>query len=67
LHDAIRRMVAVDASVLLVSSTRVGGPMAGELMGVVTKADISRNIAAKSQLMSRDRTLGVTNERTTPL
>jgi len=64
LHDAIRRMVAVDASVLLVSSTRAE---AGELIGVVTKADISRNIAAKSQLMSRDRTLGVTNERITPL
>ena len=29
-----------------------------DVVGVVTKSDISKNLAAKSELMSRDRTLG---------
>ena len=108
LNDAIRRMVRLNASVLLVSRfsqaysnekglSRGGssgtfgttaaaacgttiqerlGPMleppaggsgqgmrevfftVADVVGVVTKSDISKNLAAKSELMSRDRTLG---------
>ena len=33
--------------------------LASEVVGVVTASDIAQNVAAKSQLMARDRTLTV--------
>ena len=61
LNDALRRMVSLEANVLLVSKAAPandGHIAVADVLGVVTKTDIARNVAAKSSLMSRDRTLG---------
>ena len=66
LQAATRRMVALDASVLLVArgaGSRAdladgGGALAtADVLGVVTKRDLAKNVAIKSTLMARDRTL----------
>ena len=58
LYDAIRRMVLLDAHVMLVVTSVSGATLsATDLVGVVTRGDIAKNVAAKSQLLSRDRTL----------
>ena len=66
LSDAMRRMSSIDASTLLVSraAPRPDGLVAtADIVGVVTKTDIAANVAAKSTLMARDRTLGSAKER----
>ena len=66
LSDAMRRMSSIDASTLLVSraAPRADGLVAtADIVGVVTKTDIAANVAAKSTLMARDRTLGSAKER----
>ena len=41
--------------------------LASEVVGVVTASDIAQNVAAKSQLMARDRTLTVARASVEPL
>ena len=59
LHEAARQMNLLGADVLLVSRSGSTGfaPRSSDVVGVVTKADITENFASKSQLMARDRTL----------
>ena len=72
LHESMRRMIGLDASAILVvsrpgehgSSGSLSGMAGGahgvscsEVVGVVTKSDIARNMAQKTEIMSRDRTL----------
>ena len=56
LHQAIRRMDALGAEVLLVMQDS-GSTAVSDVVGVVTKTDISKNLSRKSALMARDRTL----------
>ena len=58
LHDAIIRMVTLDAHVMVVANVGGGAALtSADVVGVVTRGDIARNLAAKSHLLSRDRTL----------
>ena len=70
LHDAIRQMNALGAELLIVAKPAAAAAAAADasgvqqlaaddVVGVVTAADISDNVAAKSHLMARDRTLTV--------
>lgn len=56
LQYAIRQMVALDAQVIVVSSN-TSSLRASDVLGVVLPSTISRNLAAKSTLLARDRTL----------
>jgi len=64
LHDAIRRMSALGAEVLLVSAF-ADSVHASDVVGVVTKSSVLEEMSKKSTIMSRDRTLHTT--RATPL
>lgn len=56
LHQAIRQMDALGAEVVLVMEDS-GSTAVSDVVGVVTKTDISKNLSRKSALMARDRTL----------
>lgn len=56
LYQAIRQMNALGAEVLVVMSDSRSAA-AKDVVGVVTKTDISQNVSSKSALMARDRTL----------
>lgn len=61
LNDCMRRMVSLDAEFLLVSrvpASQAAAISAADIIGVVTKTDVAKNVAAKSALMARDRSLG---------
>ena len=56
LNDAIRIMTSFGADVLLVAADR-HSKLASDVVGVVTKTAICKEISAKSRLQQRDRTL----------
>eukprot|EP01043_Picozoa_sp_COSAG02_P072320 COSAG02_NODE_13582_length_1376_cov_1.674236_2_plen_173_part_00 len=56
LHQAIRQMDALGTDVLLVMQDSKSAAVS-DVVGVVTKTDISKNLSRKSTLMARDRTL----------
>lgn len=56
LYQAIRQMNALGAEVLVVMQDSRSAA-AKDVVGVVTKTDISKNVSSKSALMARDRTL----------
>ena len=60
LNAAIRLLTSLDAEALLVTTepTDELRPLARSIVGVVTTGDMANNIAAKTQIMARDRTLG---------
>lgn len=56
LYQAIRQMDALGSDVLLVMKDSKSTAVS-DVVGVVTKTDISKNLSRKSALMARDRTL----------
>lgn len=57
LHQAIQQMSSLGAEVLLVTQGASESVSVSDIVGVVTKTDISENVSSKSALMARDRTL----------
>jgi len=63
LNDAIRIMTSFGADVLLVAADR-HSKLASDVVGVVTKSEIVREVSAKTKLQQRDRTLRLSMFRT---